>query len=144
MIRRCRLSSFLLGVLFLSSFSVFVATASSVVRTVSQSRYSKAHSLGDNYVFDPRDGWMSINATNSRHKISRNLRPDAINTPSSSTVERRNGKTDEHTLFKLAKSIVKDIIAMGESLKVTITWYIGVIFGVMLSPDVPLFVKVHR
>lgn len=127
MIRRYRFSSILLGVFFLFSFPVFIATASSVVRAVSQSRYSRAHSLGDSYIFDPRDGWMSVNATNSRYKYSRNPRPDAIDTPSSSPVERRNEKNGKHDgLSEITKSLFKGITAIGQSLAVTITWYIGV------------------
>lgn len=33
-----------------------------------EARYSRAHSLGDNYQFDPRDGWQTVNASNLAYK----------------------------------------------------------------------------
>lgn len=38
-----------------------------------RSRYTRAHSLGDNYQFNPRDGWQSVNVTNLQYKYSRSL-----------------------------------------------------------------------
>ncbi|PCH41263.1 hypothetical protein WOLCODRAFT_131799 [Wolfiporia cocos MD-104 SS10] len=40
-------------------------------------RYSMPHSLGDNYQFDLRDGWQSINVTNLQYKYSRSVTQDA-------------------------------------------------------------------
>ncbi|KAJ3534939.1 hypothetical protein NM688_g7051 [Phlebia brevispora] len=37
-----------------------------------EARYAHAHSLGDNYQFDPRDGWQTVNASNLLYKYSRN------------------------------------------------------------------------
>lgn len=37
-----------------------------------EARYSRAHSLGDDYHFDPRDGWQVVNASNLDYKYSRN------------------------------------------------------------------------
>ncbi|EKM59367.1 uncharacterized protein PHACADRAFT_169913 [Phanerochaete carnosa HHB-10118-sp] len=36
-----------------------------------EARYARAHSLGDSYQFDPRDGWQTVNATNLQYKYSR-------------------------------------------------------------------------
>ena len=33
-----------------------------------EARYSRAHSLGDNYQFDPRDGWQTVNASDLQYK----------------------------------------------------------------------------
>ncbi|KAK7695478.1 hypothetical protein QCA50_000114 [Cerrena zonata] len=33
-----------------------------------EARYTRAHSLGDNYQFDPRDGWQTVNASNLQYK----------------------------------------------------------------------------
>jgi hypothetical protein len=36
----------------------------------SRSRFTRAHSLGDNYVFNSRDGWTSLNVTDMQYKYS--------------------------------------------------------------------------
>jgi hypothetical protein len=36
-----------------------------------EARYSRAHSLGDTYQFDPRDGWQSVNISNLAYKYRR-------------------------------------------------------------------------
>lgn len=36
-----------------------------------EARYARAHSLGNGYQFDPRDGWQSVNVTNLQYKYSR-------------------------------------------------------------------------
>jgi len=36
-----------------------------------EARYSTAHSLGDSYVFDSRDGWETVNTTNLAYKYAR-------------------------------------------------------------------------
>ncbi|KAI0720212.1 hypothetical protein C8T65DRAFT_801660 [Cerioporus squamosus] len=40
-------------------------------RMALERRYTTAHSLGDNYVFDPRDGWETVNTTNLAYKYNR-------------------------------------------------------------------------
>lgn len=68
------LSAYILGV-----FCIFICTTTPVtardyrtpVRAVSESKYSKAHSLGDSYAFDPRDGWQHVNVTDLRYKYRR-------------------------------------------------------------------------
>ena len=52
---------------------VFASHPPSLPRTITESRYSTAHSLGDDYVFDPRDGWQSANVTNLQYKYGRSL-----------------------------------------------------------------------
>lgn len=43
-----------------------------------QARYSRAHSLGDdNYQFDPRDGWQTVNASNLQYKYDNEDRQQA-------------------------------------------------------------------
>ncbi|KAI0082588.1 hypothetical protein K474DRAFT_1655392 [Panus rudis PR-1116 ss-1] len=42
------------------------------------SRYSRAHSLGDDYQFDPRDGWQSVNVTDLQYKYSRRDEHDPV------------------------------------------------------------------
>ncbi|RDX55727.1 hypothetical protein OH76DRAFT_1372195 [Lentinus brumalis] len=47
-------------------------------RMALERRYTRAHSLGDNYVFDPRDGWETVNTTNLAYKYSNHARSDAL------------------------------------------------------------------
>ena len=37
-------------------------------RMALERRYTTPHSLGDNYVFDARDGWQTVNTTNLLYK----------------------------------------------------------------------------
>ena len=122
------LPAVLLGVLSLLPFSILAATSS--VRTVSQSKYSLAHSLGDNYVFDPRDGWKSMNATNLQYKYPRDIRLDATNP---TALERRKDKDSKLGLGGIIKELIKGIKAIGKPQIVTITWYIGIMIGEMIS-----------
>ncbi|TBU49632.1 hypothetical protein BD309DRAFT_1076385 [Dichomitus squalens] len=47
-------------------------------RMALERRYTTPHSLGDNYLFDPRDGWQSVNTTNLLYKYqSRAPVPDS-------------------------------------------------------------------
>jgi hypothetical protein len=121
MIRKYTLSAILLSLLFLLPFSA-LATASSA-RAIARSRYSKAHSLGDNYVFDPRDGWESVNATNLQYKYARNTRFDT--TANSTGLERRNNKDKNKSDLDLGgfiKNVWEGIKAIGKPQMVKITW----------------------
>jgi hypothetical protein len=130
MIRKCTLPSILLSVLFLFPFSVLAATSS--VRAVSRSRYSRAHSLGDSYVFDPRDGWQSVNATNLQYKYPRDTRFDTV-TSNPMELAKRNDKTNMdgviYNVFEGIKAIGK---AIGKAQTVKITWYIDLTICEML------------
>ena len=39
-------------------------------RMALERRYTTPHSLGDNYTFDPRDGWQTVNTSNLLYKYS--------------------------------------------------------------------------
>lgn len=65
----CRIS--FVSFIFLATISVVaVATATQhgTVHAVSKSKSSKAHSLGESYQFDPRDGWEHVNITDLQYK----------------------------------------------------------------------------
>jgi hypothetical protein len=34
-------------------------------------KYTQSHSLGQNYTFDPRDAWQTVNVTNLQYKYQR-------------------------------------------------------------------------
>ncbi|KZT12799.1 uncharacterized protein LAESUDRAFT_753837 [Laetiporus sulphureus 93-53] len=62
----------LLIILFFGSLvPTALAAGISIFQSSLEKRYSTAHSLGDNYQFDPRDGWQTINITNLQYKYSR-------------------------------------------------------------------------
>lgn len=76
-----------------------------------ESRYARAHSLGDGYQFDPRDGWETVNVTNLQYKYRRedtfelNDNADEHETPNSEgLVKRSSKKSNSH---KKAKSTHK-------------------------------------
>jgi hypothetical protein len=62
-----------LSVVTLILFPLYcLATAGhGTVHAISRSRYSRAHSLGDTYIFDSQDGWQSANVTNLQYKYKR-------------------------------------------------------------------------
>lgn len=62
----------LLGVLSIFPFCVLAATNPVTSNAISRSKYTRAHSLGDNYNFDARDGWKTVNVTNLEYKYRRN------------------------------------------------------------------------
>ncbi|KAJ3752892.1 hypothetical protein EV360DRAFT_88310 [Lentinula raphanica] len=108
--------------IFLVSFTFSLPGASSsIIRRTSNlparsSRdYRKAHSLGDHYNFDPRDGWTTFNATTFPGSNSSTLEPRANKTQTNS--EKKKAKVSDITDLAL-KSLSKFI-------GVTITWYTG-------------------
>jgi hypothetical protein len=60
------------GVSFLSSV-LATAVDLSGMQDDSRLRYTRAHSLGDDYAFDARDGWTTLNVTDMQYKYSRSL-----------------------------------------------------------------------
>ena len=132
MIHTYTLFAILLGPLFLSPFPLSLATyLAKSPHSVSQSRYSEAHSLGDHYVFDPRDGWQSANVTNLQYKYPRDtdLR---VNNQDLSLKKRKVSKLKEQnrhslsgTVTKLVNDAIDGLKAIGKPQTVKITWYTG-------------------
>ncbi|KAI0638282.1 hypothetical protein C8Q77DRAFT_1090338 [Trametes polyzona] len=54
----------------LPSFTLVSAAEIDASRMALERRYTTPHSLGANYVFDPRDGWETVNTTNLLYKYS--------------------------------------------------------------------------
>ncbi|THV08657.1 hypothetical protein K435DRAFT_772096 [Dendrothele bispora CBS 962.96] len=65
-----------------SLLAIVPNASSSVLRHVStttamtRDAYTKPHSLGDSYSFDPRDGWQAVNVTNLEYKYRRDAPQD--------------------------------------------------------------------
>lgn len=128
---------------FLASFilspSLTLAAQSSSARAVFESKYTKAHSLDNNYSFDPRDGWQSINVTNLQYKYRREEEhhldlPNDLSGNSPSLENRSKKKKKVHTathstggLGKVIAGVVTNIWeglkGLGKPEPVTITWY---------------------
>jgi hypothetical protein len=122
---------------FLASFilspSLVLAAQSSSARAVSESKYTKAHSLDNNYSFEPRDGWQSINVTNLQYKYRRE-EPDLDDLRGNSpSLENRSKKKKVHAahhstggLGQVIAGVVADIWkglkGLGKPEPVTITW----------------------
>ncbi|KAI0772703.1 hypothetical protein BC629DRAFT_1529580 [Irpex lacteus] len=72
-----------------------------------EARYAHAHSLGDSYQFDPRDGWETVNITDLAYKYRRDdtfeLNDDADAHEDSETLAKRSSKKSKskaHTKSK--------------------------------------------
>ncbi|KAI0832522.1 hypothetical protein BC628DRAFT_1499320 [Trametes gibbosa] len=65
-----RLAAALLAAALLLPLACVQAAEIDANRMALERRYTTPHSLGDNYVFDPRDGWQTVNTTNLSYKYS--------------------------------------------------------------------------
>ncbi|KAF9055204.1 hypothetical protein BDZ89DRAFT_1003944 [Hymenopellis radicata] len=133
------LLSFFAVISFLPAVSSFTSYPSR--RAASYAKYTTAHSLGDAYTFDARDGWTTVNATDLSYKYRRD---HEIHTALETRHEKYDHKNDYHKDKKKAKSRNKSKIVsaassvgdlvkgvwnglkgFGESEEVKITWYTG-------------------
>ncbi|KAL1668080.1 Non-catalytic module family EXPN protein [Schizophyllum commune] len=130
------------------------ASLGSPSRAVLESRYTRPHSLGDNYVFDPRDGWETVNVTDMQYKYRRDLPMEdsplaglpllagndssALDTMdddySASSLSKRKlsvdhlknvGKGVGKGVSAAVAKVIKTIQGIGKPEAVTITWYTG-------------------
>src|SRR5260221_14532817 len=107
----------------LGSMVVANPPAPTLPRTITESRYSTAHSLGDNYTFDPRDGWQMANVTNLQYKYGRSLgaeRPEAKVAPT-----HRKSSTLGDPISIVAESLKKaleGLKGLGKPEDAVITW----------------------
>lgn len=106
------------------------AAQSSTVRAVSESKYAKAHSLGDYYSFDPLE-WQSINVTNLQYKYHGQELPtddDSPNLESRAQKKGHNAHKPTHrgglgqVIAGVVSSIWKGLKGLGKYEAVTITW----------------------
>jgi hypothetical protein len=139
---------------FLASFilspSLVFAAQLSSVRAVSESKYTKAHSLDSNYSFDPRDGWQSINVTNLQYKYRRQEGLDLDLTGDSKgdspSLENRAKKIVHHNTGGLGHvvtgvvaNIWKGLTGLGKPEPVTITWYFRILYRCRLALGLTIF-----
>lgn len=111
------------GIALLFGPILVLASQPTSARAISESRYSRAHSLGDNYLFDPRDGWQSVNVTNLAYKYRRNEGNENQRSVSAkkSTGHPKSGLGA--TISNVVKGVFQGLKGLGKSEPVTITWY---------------------
>jgi hypothetical protein len=121
-----------------SCFALAMAAQPSPARAISESKYTTAHSLGDEYKFDPRDGWETVNVTNLDYKYKRGSEND-LN-------DRAGGKGVGAAISGLVKNIWKGLKGIGDKEAVTITWYssISIILIFVLPTVILIFCAFHR
>ncbi|KAJ6599164.1 hypothetical protein DFH09DRAFT_1130311 [Mycena vulgaris] len=125
-----RLASLALSVLcILSLTAITTATAishstTSPGRAIAKSKYTRSHSLGDSYTFDPRDGWQTFNASNLQYKYRRD--PAKNDVPKKKTPAKL--KSPFKQAFAIAQSlgtVLNGLKGMGKPQPVVATWYTG-------------------
>lgn len=84
-------------------------------RMALERKYTTAHSLGNNYVFDPRDGWQTVNTTNLGYKYDTpranvdsgsDEDEDADEDDAGHADSQDAGSTHNNTLFSRAKKML--------------------------------------
>ncbi|KAF5320963.1 hypothetical protein D9619_000450 [Psilocybe cf. subviscida] len=86
--------------------------------SASERKYTTAHSLGDDYVFDPRDGWQAVNVTNLEYKYRRKDSSDSSGLDSRAPAKKGS-------ISGILGGIFKGLKAVGSPKPVVITWYTG-------------------
>ncbi|KAJ6629086.1 hypothetical protein B0H10DRAFT_1987806 [Mycena sp. CBHHK59/15] len=127
---------FLLGVLSLSFLVTGINAHSngSPGRAIAKSKYSKSHSLGDSYAFDPRDGWQTFNASNLQYKYRRDS-DAAVYKKDSRTTKKPSVKQSQKPASTISKAagivdkvvgtVWKGLKGIGSPEPVIATWYTG-------------------
>jgi hypothetical protein len=132
----------LLFSVILAALSSSTTTASQgTVHAVSKTKYTRAHSLGNSYQFDPRDGWQHVNVTNLQYKYARSYTSDSDQ--SSSPFEKRGKKKGSKnpkpqkqnnkgkggsniggTVKHILGNVWNGLKALGQPEPVIITWWV--------------------
>ena len=104
------------------------------VHAISKSKYTRAHSLGENYQFDARDGWEKVDATDLQYKYARNN----ISDPQQHFNKRVKHNSDDGSGLRIGalKHVIgqawNGLKAIGTPEPVVITWY-----DIIASRDFP-------
>ncbi|KAJ7095284.1 hypothetical protein B0H15DRAFT_828853 [Mycena belliarum] len=114
-----------LCILFLSPITAAstIHSPNSPGRAITRSKYTRSHSLGDSYTFDPRDGWQTFNASNLQYKYPRD---PAKNKPKKKTPATL--KSPLKAAFGIAQSLgtaLNGLKGIGKPQPVIATWYTG-------------------
>ncbi|KAJ6539246.1 hypothetical protein B0H19DRAFT_1177910 [Mycena capillaripes] len=118
-----------LALLALSIISLPAITGASAIshstssRAITKSKYTRSHSLGDSYTFDPRDGWQTFNTSNLQYKYRR----DSIE-KKKTTVEKPKSAskaTSIGTIAQVIGAVWNGLKGLGQASHVIVTWYTG-------------------
>ena len=126
----------LLIILAISLPALALSGQASSVRAITESKYSIAHSLGDGYIFDPRDGWQGINVTDLQYKYRRQpeLEFDDGQADDYSAIESRSKKPKKtpkkahnktglgSAITGVVNGVLKGLKGVGKPEPVIITW----------------------
>ncbi|TFK55784.1 hypothetical protein OE88DRAFT_659236 [Heliocybe sulcata] len=98
-------SGLAMTVLATSWLPLFTGASVLEPRSLAYTRYTTAHSLGENYIFDTREGWQTINVTDLQYKYARSESPPHGNgtlVDSSGLEKRASKKKSSKTKSKAA------------------------------------------
>lgn len=100
------------------------------VHATSKTKYTRAHTLGDNYQFDAKDGWNHVNITNLAYKYAQSAgdlgkrhsihTTSKLSTPPGDTLSSATSVGD--ILKNVVNGVFKGLKALGNPQPVTITW----------------------
>ncbi|KAJ7179224.1 hypothetical protein C8R46DRAFT_630972 [Mycena filopes] len=122
--RLASLALFAFCIVSLPAIAGASAINSTSSREIARSKYTQAHSLGDDsYTFDPRDGWQTFNASNLQYKYRR----EPSNNSNKSPKKQNSMLQSLTTAFSALKSgVLYGLKGIGKPQKgVIITWYTG-------------------
>lgn len=116
---------FIAPIVFHLVLGVGVAGNHSPARAVGIQKYARAHSLGENYKFDPRDGWEAINVTNLQYKYRRDQADREKSFYHGHKIRPSSDQTGPGGVAGILDRIRGVIKGIGKSEEVTVTWYTG-------------------
>ncbi|KAL0949717.1 hypothetical protein HGRIS_009756 [Hohenbuehelia grisea] len=131
-------SSAFSGTIALGFLAQFLGTASAAhsntARAISLRSFSRAHSLGESYQFEARDGWLAVNTTDLTYKYKRAV--DELDLGLAKREENKKkgkSKSKKNSWNKAISSATGSLSTVFEGLKgigkiqtAIITWYTGV------------------
>ncbi|KAH9999347.1 hypothetical protein BJV77DRAFT_939845, partial [Russula vinacea] len=86
-------------------------------------KYTRVHSLGRGYTFDPRDGWQTVNVSNLSYKY--NPRSPEIRSAGKIISQHTSHNSLANKVKDTVKDVFKNSMGKGKPVPVTITWYTG-------------------
>lgn len=118
-------SCVILVVIFASLYLSFASYLPSDQKhpTATELQYTRPHSLGHGYAFDPRDGWQAVNVSNLAYKYSPRS-PDIRRSKiiPQHTSHKNNNLVNNIDIKGAVKNAFNSITGIGKATSVTITW----------------------
>ena len=115
----------ILVVIFASLYLSFASyLPSDQTHPTATEKYTRPHSLGRGYTFDPRDGWQTVNVSNLSYKYSQrspNIRRTKKIIPQH-TSHKGNNLVNNIDIKGAVKNAFNSITGKGKATSVTITW----------------------